>query len=457
MELHERPIRDLAAAVNARAVSAREVVGHFLARIDAVNPAINAFVAVDGARALADAAALDEHIAAGGHGGALAGVPIGVKDLEDAIGFRTSHGSALYNGSPIATADTAEVARLRAAGAIVLGKTNTPEFGCKADTDNRVFGATLNPIDHRRSAGGSSGGSAAAVAAGLVPMATGSDGGGSIRIPSSMCGLPGMKCTPGRVPVGGPVAPSWGHLSARGPMARTVDDIAYCLDVVVGPEPTDALSLPAPLAPWAPQLRAVGRRRVGWSPTLGYAEVDAEVAAVCADAVRRLADSLDIELVEIPVVFDTDPVRLFLALSGVGNLLGVEEHRDRFDELDPVVLSAALWAESRLTGADLARAYAGCHHLGLRLAEVFRDVDVLLCPTIASPVPLQGADGVVNGHSTAAWVRFTYPFNLSRSPAGTIPAGRDAAGMPVGLQVVGPQHGDLAVLQFLAAAESVLG
>src|ERR1700736_4085125 len=200
MDFRRETVNDLADQVRSGQLAAREMVSHALQRIDALNPGINAFVALDGDAALKAAAAIDKSVAAGDDPGPLAGIPIGVKDLEDAAGFRTSNGSAGREDSLPATVNSPLVERLVAAGCVVVGKTNTPELGWKADTDNPVFGATRNPWDLTRSPGGSSGGSAAAIAAGMVPLATGSDGGGSIRIPSACCGLSGMKPSLGRVP-----------------------------------------------------------------------------------------------------------------------------------------------------------------------------------------------------------------------------------------------------------------
>jgi len=226
---HER-VEDLAERVVRGEVSARELTEAALARIDATNAAIGAFVAIDGDRALAQAAEIDERIVAGDDVGPLAGIPIGVKDTEDAVGFSTTQGSLLFADGPVATRDSVLVDRLRQAGCVVVGKTNTPELAWKADTDNRVFGRTANPWSPARSAGGSSGGSAAAVASGMVPMATGSDGGGSLRIPSSLCGLSSIKCSLGRVPMGGPNPPGWADLSSKGLMTRLIRDQALALD-----------------------------------------------------------------------------------------------------------------------------------------------------------------------------------------------------------------------------------
>ena len=219
MDFRDTTVEALAGLVRTREVSATELTQAALDRIDAVNPTINAFVSVDPDLALADAARVDEDVAAGRDPGPLAGIPIGVKDLEDATGFVTTQGSLLRRDDAPAGADSPFVSRLRAAGCVVIGKTNTPELGAKGQTSNRLFGITRNPWDPARTSGGSSGGSAAALAAGLVPLATGSDGGGSIRIPASICGLTGMKPSLGRVPIGGGSPPGWADLSTRGPMA----------------------------------------------------------------------------------------------------------------------------------------------------------------------------------------------------------------------------------------------
>src|SRR6478672_1978044 len=230
MDFREETVEGLAARVAGKEMSARELVSAALDRIEATDTAIGAFVAVDGEAAYADAAVIDARVAAGEEVGPLAGVPIGVKDMEDARGFVTTKGSRMFADAAPAKADSLFVARLREAGCVVVGKTNTPELAWTAETTNKVFGRTANPWDTGRSPGGSSGGSAAAVAAGQVPMATGSDGGGSIRIPAALCGLTGMKPSLGRVPVGGPQAPGWADLSSKGPMTRTARDAALILD-----------------------------------------------------------------------------------------------------------------------------------------------------------------------------------------------------------------------------------
>ena len=457
MDFRQTTVAALAEEVAARRISARELVGSALARIEEHDPRVNAFVAVDPEGALEQAAALDERLAAGEEVGPLTGIPIGVKDLEDAAGFPTTHGSALHGGAAPAADDSVLVERMRAAGCIVVGKTNTPELGHKADTTNALFGSTRNPWDLSRSAGGSSGGSAAAIAAGLVPLCTGSDGGGSIRIPSAVCGLTGMKPSQGRVPSGGPQPPGWGDLSTKGPMARRVRDITLALDAVVGPEPTDLRSLPMPEASWTRSLGEIHLpRKVGWSPTLGYVQVDREVAAICEAAVQRLADA-GTEVVEIPRVFDVDPVMDWIRIAMVGDerTLGHLRGTPQWDLVDPIHAKLIDSLGRDVTGAELLAAQDACHTLNLRLVELFHDVPLLLTPTVAGQTGPAGGNGTVDGEDTPAWVSFTYPFNMTRSPAGTVCAGFTAAGLPVGLQVVGPQHADVAVLRLLAVLEDL--
>ena len=460
MDFRRSSLAELAGQVRRAEVSAREVVGHALERIEALNPSVRAFVAVDADAAMAAAATVDETVAAGGDPGPLAGLPFAVKDLEDAAGFVTSHGSVVYAEGPPAAADSPLVARMKAAGAVVVGKTNTPELGWKGDTDNVLFGPTANPWSLDHSPGGSSGGSAAAIAAGMVPLATGSDGGGSIRIPSSCCGLSGLKPSLGRVPSGGPEPPDWHHLSTRGPMARRVADIVHVLDTVVGPDPTDLRSLPRPEASWpAAGLDARLPSKVGWSPTLGYAPVDDEVRALCEAALRRLED-LGVEVVEIETVFDEDPVDHWLTMALAYNTRTLESHRgtDVWDRVDPLLAAQVDWAAEHMTAVDLVKAEDACHRLNLRLVKLFHDVRILLTPTCAGPPPrrAEAPMGRINGQEDANWVRFTYPFNMTRSPAATVCVGRTGDGLPVGLQLVGPQHGDLVVIRSAAALEEAI-
>ncbi len=459
MDFRGTTVAEIAAQVTDRRLSAREVTAAALDRIDRFDGELGAFVAVDADSAMAEAAAVDERIAAGDDVGPLAGVPLAVKDLEDAAGYVTSRGSIAFAAGEPAATDSPLVERLRAAGCVVVGKTNTPELGWKPDTVNETFGATHNPWALDRSAGGSSGGSAAAIAAGLVPLATGSDGGGSIRIPAAVNGLAGLKPSLGRVPSGGASPPDWPLLSTRGPMARRVRDIALALDVVVGPEPTDLTSLPLPEASWSRSLVELHPpRKVAWSPTLGYARPDSEVLAVCEAAVRRL-ELLGTEVVVVDDVFGTDPLDDWLALVGVYCLRTLDRFHDDDDvwgHIDPGLVAVMEWARASVSATRFAQASDACHRLNLTLVDLFHQVPLLLTPTVAGQTPLIGEQGSIDGEPDVNWVRYTYPFNMTRSPAGTVCAGFTADGMPVGLQVVGPQHADVVVLRALALLEDAL-
>lgn len=457
MDFRTVAVVELARRVRAREISAREVVGASLERITSTNPAILAFVAVDGERALEQAGAVDQLVATGGDPGPLAGVPIGVKDSEDVDGYRTTHGSMLLAAAPIAVHDSVLVARLRAAGAVVVGKTNLPEFAWTAHTSNALFGTTRNPWAPDHSAGGSSGGSAAAVAAGMVPLATGSDGGGSIRIPSSCCALSGMKPSHARVPAGGPNA-GWLGLSSKGVLGRTIADVVAALDAVVGPEPTDLLSLPRPEASWHDALTEPhAPARVAWSPALGYTDVDGSVLAV-VERVVDVLDAMGVEVVEVGSVFEEDPIEDWLAIVSACLLRTLEPHESRWGSVTPVLVSLAEHART-LPSLRIVRALDRCHWMNLRLVELFRDFRLLLTPTTAGPPPpnaLHGK-GVVNGVVDPNWVRLTYPFNMTRSPVATVCAGLNDDGLPVGVQLIGPQHADLVVLRSAAALEEAIG
>jgi Asp-tRNA(Asn)/Glu-tRNA(Gln) amidotransferase A subunit family amidase len=461
MDFRRHAIEDLADQVRTGTVSSRELTEHALARIEATNGEVNAFVAVDAESALAQADHIDARVAAGEDVGPLAGLPLGVKDTEDAAGFRTTKGSLLYAHAAPADDDSVLVARLRQAGCVIVGKLNTPELAWKADTDNRVFGRTGNPWSLDRSAGGSSGGSSAAVAAGMVPLATGSDGGGSLRIPGALCGLTTMKPSLGRVPTGGASPPGWADLSSKGVLVQSARDSAYVLDAVIGPDPTDLRALPMPDESWRDAVENLHvPRKVVWSPTLGYAVVDPEIREVCEAAVRKL-EARGTEVIVLDDVYDEDPAIPWLMLSLTANLRVVEgafaAGHGSWDDLDPALRGMLEWARDTASVTTALESSDTAHRLNLELVELFHQAPLLLTPTVAGQTPVGSAAGTVHGVEDISWVRFTYPFNLTRSPAGTVCAGFTGDGMPVGLQVVGPQHADVAVLRMLAVLEETIG
>jgi Asp-tRNA(Asn)/Glu-tRNA(Gln) amidotransferase A subunit family amidase len=458
MDLRLHPLSDLVALIRGRSLAARELVATSLARIEELEPRLNAWAALDGDRALAEAAAIDERLAAGEELGPLAGIPIGVKDLEAAAGFTTAYGSALHVSDAPAEADSPLVARLRAAGCIVVGKTTTPEFGFQGDTTSPAFGPTRNPWGTDRSPGGSSGGSAVAIASGMVPLATGSDGGGSIRLPSSLCGLSGIKTSQGRVPNGGATPPGSGLFTVKGPMARRIADVVYALDVCVGPDPTDVFSLPPPHSPWGSVMADRGvPSRVIWAPAPGF-EVDAEIAGVCAAAVEALA-AVGTEVIEVDRVFTDEPLADWFTMWTVYCERRQGSLRDgpEWERIDPGLRSQMDHAHANVDTVAFAKAIDSAHTHNLDLVKLFDRAPILLCPTVAGQTAVVGHQGTVNGVETPFWAPFTGPYNLTRNPAGTVPVGFTADGMPVGLQVIGPQHADVAVLRTIAVLEDVVG
>jgi aspartyl-tRNA(Asn)/glutamyl-tRNA(Gln) amidotransferase subunit A len=449
---------ELAAAVARGDRSPRDVVDEALARINDHDGALNSFVAVDAEGARAQAVALEARLAAGEPVGALAGVPIGVKDLEDATGFVTTCGDPARRDQPLAVRDSVQVARMRAAGAIVVGKTNTPAYGFHAETDNLIFGPTHNPWALNRTSGGSSGGSAAAVAGGLVSLCTGSDGGGSIRIPSAVCGLPGFKPSNGVVPNGDADAPTWGPYSTRGPMARTFAEIAYALDVVAGHSDRDLLSFDL-AGSFADAVAAatLSGARIIWSPTLGLAHPDAEMLAACSDALAALEQHGARVVETVDTVFSEPPVRSWFPRAAAGSLRTASLDPMPWDgRFLPAAQFIAGYGES-VTTSQLIEAEQGAHRANLDLTALFERGDVLVTPALATIPPRIGEPSPYG----PGWASdYTLAFNLVRAPAAVVPCGTLAtdAGerLPIALQFVMPRCSDLRLMGVVAAAESAL-
>ncbi len=451
------PAWGIAERVRRGELRAREVVERALGRIAELNPGLNAFIQVDAEGALRQAEAVDARVAAGEDPGPLAGVPLGVKDLEPVRGLLFTLGSRAFAGQ-VATEDSVQVARLRAAGAVVVGKTNTPEFGYKGFTENRLWGPTRNPWNPAKTPGGSSGGSSAAVAAGMVPLATAGDGGGSIRIPAAMTGCFGMKPTAHRVPRAGEHAPTWGYFSTLGPMARTVRDAARYLDVASGPHPDDPEVLDGPTGFEAAVLGPAPRlRRLAWSADLGYAAVDREVVRVARAAAERLAAAVGAELEEAtPAIGDTMEAWMTIAAAGDTRLVDdmPEEQRAK---LEPGFLRFAETGR-QYTAVDVARALEHRHQVNRVMTRFFAGYDLLLTPTTAATAfAAEGPPpGEIGGRKVgpAGFIPFTYPFNFLGLPAASLPAGLAADGLPVGLQAVAPRFADAFLLRVCAAYEA---
>jgi Asp-tRNA(Asn)/Glu-tRNA(Gln) amidotransferase A subunit family amidase len=452
-------VNDAAALIRAGVLSAEELTLGCLEAIGRQNDELNAFVYLDAEGAVASAQAVDAVVRSGriSELGPLAGVPFGVKDLEDCAGMPTTHGSRWYAEDPPKTADSIHIGRLRRAGAIPIGKTATPEFGAWAYTASPLLGVTRNPWDPTRTPGGSSGGSAAAVSSGMVPFATASDGGGSIRTPASFTGLVGLKNTYGRIPTFGST-----HLSqnsVNGSLTTSVRDTALLLDVMAGPDNRDRTSLPAPPHSYleAVDTTDLAGCRVTWSRDFGFAVVDDRVAALCHDAALQFASSIDTTLIERPIVLD-DYIRTYAAIEGVDKFVGVErdlwEHH--LDQLDP--RAAPGWTAMReRTLPWAARVEDTRRQLVHEVAALFEDVDLIVTPmssmppfTAEGPMPTEIQGVEVHGGMSVVLAVLA---NLVNLPAISIPAGF-VDGLPVGLQVIGPRFREDLLLAAAARYEA---
>jgi amidase len=448
---------DQARLLRAGEISARGLVEAHLDRIDRLNPALNAIVTIVPAAALAEADAADRRRARGEPLPPLHGLPIAIKDLVDTAGIRTTYGSLSYRDH-VPEADGLLVERLRRAGAIVVGKTNTPEWGAGSHTFNEVFGATRNPWNPTRSAGGSSGGGAAALAARMLPIADGSDLGGSLRNPAAWNGVVGLRPTPGVVPVWPRDAP-WLPFSVSGPMGRTARDAGLLLDAMAGPDARDPLSMRAPRTEPADSLDADLRgRRVAWSPALGGLPVEPAVTAALEQAIGRL-DALGLEVnLDEPDLAGADQAfetwRAFLFALELGNLY----------EVDGARMKASLrWnieQGRKLTGADLIRA-ARLHATVADEARAFlARYDYLACPvTQVEPFALEleypaSVAGVEMG-SYVEWMRSCSRITVMGCPAISVPAGFTAAGLPAGLQLVAAPFAERSLLELAHGLEQL--
>lgn len=444
--------------VLSKQASAVEVVTSALERLDSLEPALNAFVVRTPELALEAARRADGVVASGGATGPLLGVPISVKDLIDLGGVPTRFGSKTTSMTP-AAADAPSVERIKAGGSCILGKTTTTEFGCKAGGgDSPLTGITRNPWHPAKSPGGSSAGAAASVAAGITPVALGTDGGGSCRIPAALCGLVGVKAQYGRVPVfPASATPSLGHVGA---IARTVTDAAQLLHVLSGFDPRDPASVAEPVPDFVGACRqGVAGLRVAWSPTLGYARVlDNEVLTLALEAVHSLEEAgCVVETVE--QVFDEDPIELWNAEFYAGVGLKLKAALDKSKHLlDPAV---ATLLGNALYGQTLEE-YFTKFFRRFQLREDFRRLldryDVLITPTLPVADLCAGVNvpAGLEDRNVVSWVYYTYPFNLTGNPAASVPCGFTRAAMPVGLQIVGGTLREVDVFRVAGALESAL-
>ncbi|MDN3351440.1 amidase [Actinomadura sp. DC4] len=452
--------RELARRIREREVSAREVAEAHLARIEAVNPKINAIVTHTVERALEEAGAADALLASGAEPPPLLGLPVAHKDTHETAGVRTTSGSPLL-ADHVPVRDELIIERMRAAGTVMLGKTNVPEFAAGSHTFNPIFGTTRNPYDLSRSAGGSSGGAAAALAAGLQPIADGSDMGGSLRNPASFCNVVGMRPSPGRVP-SWPEETAWGTMGVQGPMAREVSDVALLLSVLAGPDPRSPIALETPGSAFAvPLERDLAGLRVAWAPRLdGSVPFEPEVVAALEPAVKVFADLGCVVEEACPDLSGADEVfrvlRAWQFETGLGAV--VDRHRDKVK----ATVVANVEDGRRLSGADVGRAEMLHTRLYHRVREFFGRYDLLLapvCQVLPFDADLEYPAEVAGEPMTSYvdWMRSAYLISATGCPALSVPGGFSGGGLPVGLHVIGPHRADLAVLQAGYAFEQATG
>jgi len=446
----------IAAAVRARQLRARDVVESALQRIATVDPVVNSFTDVLGERARAEAERVDAAVAAGRNPGPLAGVPFAVKNLFDVAGIRTLAGSKIYRERPIAARDAAAVRALSRAGAVLVGALNMDEYACGFTTENTHYGPTHNPHDLARVAGGSSGGSAAALACDMLPVCTGSDTGGSLRIPAALCGVVGFRPSPGLVPSSRKLL-GWTPISVVGPMGRTVADACLQMAASAGASVGDPLSYPVdPASFLEPPAVNLGALRVGWTEDFGACDVDASIREVFRRKIAamkhlfRSCDELNLDLGDVHRCFDVLRAEAFVAGT-----------RDAY-ERDPTSLGPNTRANFEIGAAmsllDSAWAQAEQTRILARFNAAMADCDFILVPTTpVSPFPwtmlyADTVDGKPQGNYYR-WLALTYVVTLTTLPALSLPCGLDHAGMPFGLQLIGRFRADHHVLGIAAALE----
>ncbi len=445
---------ELAGLYRTRGLSPVDVARAVLARIESRNPALNAFCLVAADEALEQARASEDRWARAEPLGDLDGVPVSIKDLILTRGWPTLRGSKTVDPAGPWTDDAPAVARLRESGAVLLGKTTTPEFGWKGVTDSPLTGTTRNPWNLAKTPGGSSGGGAAAVASGMGPLSIGTDGGGSIRIPCAFTGLVGFKPTFGRVPAW-PLSP-FGTVAHLGPMTRTVHDAALFMNVLARPDVRDWLALPDDGVDYRAGLDdGVRGWRIAYSADLGYARVDAEVAVIVARAARRFEELGAIVEDATPALDGVDRVFRAHWHTGAAHVLKTftEEQKAL---MDPGLVQAAEQG-ARVAMLDLVDAMQRRGEYGIEMNRFHQRYDLLLTPTVpmtAFDVGRNVAD-IIREKQWTDWTPFSYPFNLTQQPAVTVPCGLSADGLPVGLQIVGPRYADTRVLRAARAFESL--
>jgi amidase len=440
---------ELASLIKLRAVSPLDVLDAHLAVIERLNPKLNAIVTLvaDGARAVARAA--EAALTHGGDIGPLHGLPIAIKDITQTAGIRTTFASPLFKDY-VPEEDAEAVRRLKQAGAIVLAKTNTPEFATGANTVNALFGATRNPWNPALSPAGSSGGSAAAVATGMVPIAQGTDFGCSIRIPAAFCGIVGIRPTPGLTP-NYPMPLAWDFGQVHGPLARTAEDAALVLDALIGFSPLSPISV-AP--PWesarakVQNCRSARGLRIAYASDIAGIGVDAEIDRICREAAMRLREAeAEVEEIAFDASDGRDPYQTWRGVWMVGQQVANLDRLDEFgDNLRGNVKSGL-----KITALDIAKVERTRQEIFQRFRRLFERYDVLLTPAApVKPYPVEmNFPNEINGRSFdnyVEWIAPAFLITLMSLPAGSVPAGKTSNGLPVGLQVVAPRFQEPLIL-----------
>ncbi len=449
---------ELAGRIRSGDLSAREAMEAHLRRIEAVNPAVNAIITLAADTALAQARAADERQARGEPLPVLHGLPVAHKDLEETAGIRTTFGSPIFRDY-IPPTSSLVVERLQAAGAITIGKTNTPEFGAGSQTFNPIFGATRNPYDLGRTCGGSSGGAAAALAAGMIPLADGSDMGGSLRNPASFCNVAGFRPSPGRVPTW-PNRMAWSPLGVNGPMARSVADLALMMQAIAGPDDRSPIGIEELASRFAAPLdRDFRGVRIAWTAGLGL-PFEPEVLAV-TERQRTTFESLGciVEAAE-PVMDEAD--RIFKGLRAWHFEVSL---RDAYASMKDQLKDTIIWnieQGQRLTAADLGRLELDRTNLYHRVRKFLTRYDFFVLPTVQVlpfdvTVPYPASIAGAPMATYIDWMKSCYYISTLGLPALSVPAGFSVGGLPVGLQIVGRHHDDFGVLQLGHAFEAATG
>jgi len=459
---------DMVEKIKSQEITSEEITERIIERIEKINPLINAYCTLtfDLAREMANKA--DKAVKKNETIGLLNGIPISIKDETETKGIRTTYGSKLMENN-IPETDATIVKRLRDAGVVILGKTNTPAFGYKGETDNLIFGITKNPWNLERTSGGSSGGAASAVASGLGPIATGSDGGGSIRIPSSFCGTYGIKATYGRVPQNLMQTSGYmGTLVHKGPIVRYVKDAALVLDIIAGQDDSDRYSVPKPNYGYLERINETPKKlKIGYSLDLGFAEVlDNEVENSVLNGIQKFEEfgwSTDKCRKKV-----RNPESLMTTIwsSGFSYSLGrfLSDWEDKMDpDLVKLIKHGLNYSTEQLKLAEIQREI-----IYTEICQIFKKFDILITPTMPCSAFEIGKSRIIeqdtkktgiiiNGKkmSPNGWIPFTYPFNISGHPAASIPCGWSSEGMPIGMQIVGKRFDELTVLQVSKAFEEV--